>query len=177
MKKALKALPIFLFIVLIAYVVCYPHMIISNIRLEMNYYKNPYLRELKIPSNWKLYALIDTWGEPIEIMEEEINSSYIDYTLKFDGFSVDMNKYDYIKNKDKAPAFERVIIWSEKYRFTEKNIGVGSGKEDIINYYKDSKLIKDLPENQIGYIIDDYWIYFYIDNNDKIEEIRLTRGL
>lgn len=158
-------------------VICYSPFIISFIRSDIAHHNNPYLKELKIPDGWKLYSLLDIWGEPIEVAEEEVNSNYIKYTLKFDGFSVIMNKYDYLKNKDKSPAFDCIKIWNKKYRFTTANIGVGSEKEDIMNYYKNNDSIKDLPKSKIGYIVDGYWIYFDIDDSDKIEEITITYGL
>lgn len=165
-----------IFTVLFFILICVFIFITPFLSMNIKHYSNPYLRELKIPVDWKISSLEERWGKPIDIVEKEINTYYISYEYKFDGFKVLMNKLDFNKNKDET-RFTCVIIDDDKYKFTLKNIGVGTKKSEIIKYYNGEDIIKDLPENLCGYIIDGYWIYFIFDNKDCVKEIRITYGL
>lgn len=147
----------------------------SSIKVIINHYKNPYLKELKIPLDWKISSIIDVYGEPISMVEYNDNN-YCGYTYKYDGFSLSINKQEYDNNKKNA-RFNCIIIYGRQYKFTKKNIGMGTKCDEIVSYYKDNKSIKDLTKDKIGYIIDGYWIYFTFDSNKCLNEIRITYGL
>lgn len=62
-------------------------------------------------------------------------------------------------------SFMRIEIYDNKYKFENDKIAVGTDKETVSNVYKKYTTIKDLPEYQMGYIIDGLWIRFELDNN------------
>lgn len=66
--------------------------------------------------------------------------------------------------------FMRIEIYDTKYKFENGKIAVGVDKETVNNVYKKYSTIKDLPENQIGYIVNNLWVCFELDNSvvDKI---------
>lgn len=149
---------------------------LSAIKVAINHYKNPYLIELKIPLDWKISSLINIYGDPIKITNNE-NSDYNNYIYEYDGFSLIINKADLDKNSNNA-RFDCIKITGKQYKFTKKNIVIGRTKRsDILNYYKYAKPIKDLSKGEIGFIVDGYWMYFIFDENDYLKEILITYGL
>lgn len=172
MKKIINSSIIILVCVAIIFIGIY----FSAIKVIINHYQNPYLCKLKIPVDWKVSSLEKKYGKPIEIVEKELSPYYIAYEYRYNGFAVLINKLNFNKNKDET-RFDCIIINDDKYQFTSSKLGVGTKKTDVLNFYMENDFIKDLPQNECGYVIDGYWIYFIFDDNDYVKEIRITYGL
>lgn len=149
---------------------------LSAVKVIINHYKNPYLNELKIPLDWKISSLVNIYGNPIKSTKNE-NEGYNNYIYEYDGFSLIINEADLDKDNNSV-RFDCIKITGNQYNFTKQNIVIGRTKRsDLLNYYKYAKPIKDLSKDEIGFIIDGYWMYFIFDENDCLKEILITYGL
>ncbi|MCC8014236.1 MAG: hypothetical protein LIO87_03490 [Eubacterium sp.] len=136
-----------------------------------------YVSVLKIPDVWKLKAVKQNWDEPVDVTTEELSESYRLMKLDYDGFYITVNENEYDRHGDDA-VVNSFVVYSDKYRFTNKKIGVGSPKEDIVDLYLGKYTeISGLSSNECGYIIGRYWVYFDFDNNDTVEKISITDGI
>ena len=66
-------------------------------------------------------------------------------------------------------------ITSTAYRFGRHKIGVGSTKAEVQKAYGKINPIKDLADNEFGYIDGGVWIIFRVNSDDIVEKIILSR--
>ncbi|MCD8239598.1 MAG: hypothetical protein LUC92_09735 [Clostridiales bacterium] len=136
-----------------------------------------YVSVLKIPEVWKLKAVKQSWGEPVDIITEAKNGSYKLVKLDYDGFYVTADKTEYDRHQDDV-IVNAFAVYSDKFKFANKKIGVGSPKEDIVDLYSGKYTeISGLDSNECGYIIGRCWVDFVFDNNDIVEKIFITDGI
>lgn len=98
-------------------------------------------------------------------------------TLKIeeDGYDIFL-----LKNNSNAAeyrySFMRIEVHDAKYKFEHNKISVGTEKEVVENVYKKHEMIKDLPDNQVGYIIDSLWVRFEFNDSNVAQKIVLYFG-
>lgn len=85
---------------------------------------NPYLRELKIPVDWKVSSRENKYRKPTGFNGDK---------CVYDGFSILMSQSWYDEHTEESK-FSCIIIDDDKYKFTSKNIGVGSKRQEIEEY-------------------------------------------
>ena len=71
--------------------------------------------------------------------------------------------------------FVRSEITGDKYKL-DGEISVGSKRSVVEEFYSKKPPIKDLEENQFGFIEDYTWVHFYFDEFDKVEKILIYTG-
>lgn len=69
-------------------------------------------------------------------------------------------------------AYIRAEIIGDKYMLDD-GIKVGSEKKVVDQKYADKYKIKDLPDNEFGFIEDDVWYHFYYNELGKVEKISI----
>lgn len=77
---------------------------------------------------------------------------------------------------DKANVFMRAEITDGKYSL-EKGIKVGSERKDVEKAFKNKTKIKDLEENEFGFLETDFiWVEFAFDKDEKVNKIKIYQG-
>lgn len=66
--------------------------------------------------------------------------------------------------------YVRAEITGDKYKLND-DIKVGSEKHVVEQTFAKKKKIRDLPDNQFGFIEDNVWYHFYYDETNKVEKI------
>ncbi len=79
-----------------------------------------YVSVLKIPDVWKLKAVKQNRGKPVDVTTEELSESYRLMKLDYDGFYITINENEYDRHGDDA-VVSSFVVYSDKYRFTNKN--------------------------------------------------------
>ncbi len=75
-----------------------------------------------------------------------------------------------------ANVFMRAEIIDGKYSL-EKGIKVGSDRKDVEKAFKDKTKIKDLEENEFGFLETDFiWVEFTFDKDEKVDKIMIYQG-
>lgn len=98
-------------------------------------------------------------------------------TLKIekDGYDIFLFK-NYSNTTEYHYSFMRIEVNDAKYKFEHNKISLGTEKRVVENVYKQQDMIKDLPDNQVGYIIDSLWVRFEFDDSNVVEKIILYFG-
>lgn len=112
--------------------------------------------------------------EITQIIKESKNSIIKDESniiIKCYGFDIVVEKHT-----EKNYLFKRIEIYDDIYKFTWSNICVGANKEKIEWEYRNSVPIKDLAQNEVGYIVDNLWIKFQFAEDETVEKIDLFYG-
>lgn len=110
----------------------------------------------------------ETINELLEKYQSEQEESYI--VISCDG-------YDLVVEKGKTTyRFVRIEIYDNKYKFGRYKIGVGEKREQVEKAMKNKKKIKGLSGKKFGYIDDEIWVEFFVNDKDVVEKIKLYYG-
>ncbi|WP_308698902.1 hypothetical protein [uncultured Thomasclavelia sp.] len=152
---------------------------IGKLHFDRNKYNegNSYLNDLKISSDLKLSSIEKVYGRPISIKDygEQL------YIIDYGSFSVLVLKdvYETHNGIDGDTRFYSLIFTDSEYIFSKGKPKIGSTKDYVMSYYRDELTIKDIPpeENEFGYVIGSYYIYFKFNDENIITEIHISFGL
>lgn len=127
------------------------------------YKKSNYWETIGITDNGLYDSLIKSKGEP-EKIEYDKGGTYVVYEgIRF-----------YYPNKELSGSFIRAEIYNDRYVF-DKKISIGTRKDIIESYYKNTKEIGDLPNGELAYQYNDNTIiWFEFNKNDEVNKIILT---
>lgn len=92
-----------------------------------------------------------------------------------DGYDIFLRK-NYNDTAKYQYSFMRIEVYDAKHKFEHNRIAVGTEKGLVEKVYKNYEKVKDLPANQIGYIIDSLWVCFEFDNDNIVDKIILYFG-
>lgn len=166
---------VFLFILVFLFLLVY----IGKLYFDRNKYNegNSYLNDLKISSDLKLSSIEKVYGKQISIKDysEQL------YILDYGSFSVLVLKDVYKTHNgiDGDTRFCSLIFTDSEYEFSKGKPKIGSTKDYAMNYYQGKLVIKDIPpeENEFGYVIGSYYIYFKFNDENIITKIYISFGL
>ena len=154
-------------------------MYIGKLYFDRNKYNegNSYLNDLKISSDLKLSSIEKVYGKPISIKDYSEQFYIVDYG----SFSVLVLKDVYKTHNgiDGDTRFCSLIFTDSEYEFSKGKPKIGSTKDYAMNYYQGELAIKDIPpeENEFGYVIGSYYIYFKFNDENIITKIYISFGL
>ena len=131
-------------------------------------YNHHYWDDINIKGSHLYSNIVAQRGEPTEIKNTD-NKSIVEYP----DISFIWN------NTDLKGIFLRAEITNDTISIGRNKLHVGSDKKDVENAYKSNfiKRIKDLPEKSLGYIENDIYIIYSLDEYDKVEKISIGHGV
>lgn len=134
-------------------------------------YNKNYWKDIGLGESHLYADVIREFGEPTEI----VHISDVESVVRYEGVSFIWY------NADLNGIFVCSEITSSKISFGKKNVSVGMSKQEIQRIYNRGfiKPIKDLPNNELGYIdgTDDTWVYFKFNDKDVVNKIVLAHGV
>lgn len=95
--------------------------------------------------------------------------------IEKDGYDIFLRK-NYSNTTEYHYSFMRIDVNDDKYKFEHNKVSLGTEKGVVENVYKRHDMIKDLPDNQVGYIIDSLWVCFEFNDSNIVEKIILYFG-
>ena len=136
---------------------------------QSNYVKN-YFAVLGLQRD-RLYSnAVEIFGEPLNIVPSE-HSDYI-FMVQYDGIDLVVSG-----TPNNPGSVVGVRIYSPKFRFGDKEIGIGSTREEIEIAYKGFGTYRrgrnSLTHTDYGILIIDgfTWLEFHLDENEMVVEI------
>lgn len=171
MSRANKICGLVIFVIFIFLI-----MLWLNIRRTEDKYGNAYIKDLKISSDLKLSSIEKVYGKPISMQ----SCGDMFYDIDYGSFIARVEKSIYIEHNgsDGDARFRALILTDPKLKFSDRKPGIGSTKDYVMKYYKDELTIKDIPEdNEFGYVINSYYIYFTVNDEDIVTRIHISSGL
>jgi len=142
------------------------------IKYVPHFYEKNYFDKLEIKPFITYDEFIKTQGKPTKIETKYETKKQV---LTYDGFKAIFNEHK---------TLDYVSITTTKYRFGDKNIGVGSTIQEVKDAYKNQMQISDTDQDEIGYI-DGYlndnfdhnhsipWVFFNSNEKQIVIEVRI----
>ena len=154
--KKLINMALCLLVIVIAYMLfyCFQHNI-------------DYWKTIGVGSSGLYNDIVSFKGVPANIEYTDDGGVYVCYDgLKF-----------YYTHSDLRGAFLRAEVIDDSYFFGHKHIAVGDKKEKLVDFYKYSKELSDVSENEKAYFFADGIVHFIFDENDVVNKIVLAHEL
>ena len=118
-------------------------------------------------------SVIEKFGEPNDIIHPDVGLPVFQY----DGI-----EFIFFGDQRTFTGIALVRILSPEFRLGRRRIGVGSTREEILHAYRHSLNIWEDPETNDLFIHDgkstmnSTWLYFYFDEDDRVEKIEFYWG-